>query len=158
MKLATWKLTLIAYVLLLSPVVFAQEREAEPGEKVVLLKLGRSGQRQSTAEVTKIALATAPARRPETEGLVEARARVRGNDLIIEFADPLPNKSQIITIGSKLPLDDIGEVFCVVEAGRYKIDYSQEGVASVRLPLTVNALLMESAHRRRKSKFWGGIG
>lgn len=158
MKQIFWKLSLVIGVLLPGPVVLAQERQTPSGEKVVLLKLGKSDQMKRAIGVTKITLSTEAAIRAQRGGLAETKARVQGDNIIIEFADPLPNKSQTLVLESKLPLDDIGEPFCMVEAGRYDIKYSQEGVASVTLPLTNNAMMEAEGHRRRKSKFWSNIG
>lgn len=152
-----WTLTLFACFLLLTPVGFAQENATASGQRVVLLGMSTSNQARSTVAVTRIMISTEEAVRAD-KGLIEAKARREGNNLIIEFADPLPGKSRTLSIASKLALDPIGEPFCMVGSGRYNISYSQDGTAVVTLPLTNNAVAEAEGHRRRKTKFWSNIG
>jgi len=81
-RLLIWKFSLVVYVLLLSPVVFAQERQTKPIEKVILLKVGNSDQNKKTTNITKIMLSTDEAKRAETKDIVEAKARVSDEYLI----------------------------------------------------------------------------
>lgn len=152
------KLSLIVCVLLLPPLVSAQGRQSETVEQVVSLKIGKSDARGRTTEITQILPSTDAAKRKATEGLVRAKARSDGRNLIIEFTDPLPDKSLKLIIPSNMPLDEAGATGCTVEAGRYAVVYPRKGKAFVKLPFVGGNSVMTAAHRRRKTKFWKGIG
>jgi hypothetical protein len=150
MKQTIWKLSFGLCILLLSPVAFAQERQAGPSEKVVLVRLGKSDQRKKTTGLTKITFPTDAAKPAETEGTVEAKARPSGENIILVFSAPFPNKSLKLSLDSDLPLDD--GAGCAARKGIYSIDYSQVTNGSVSLPVVFSDALMVDMHRRRPSR------
>lgn len=141
-----WKLSLLIYVFLLSPVSFAQEKQTVQEDKTALLEIGRLDLRKSNKEVSTVT--------PATHGfkligkLVEVKMRVSGNELILEFMAPLPNKSQKLRITSDLELGNFGEASCSISKGVYDIDYSRAQNGTVIAPIAANV----SAHRRRRTR------
>jgi hypothetical protein len=125
-------------------------RQTPSEYKAILVKIDQVDQRNGTIGISSLVTPTA-SRLGGTEGLMEAKARRDGRNLIIEFTGPLPSNSRKLMIVSNLPLRDVGEDSCMVEAGSYDIGSSRAGMKSVKLSLTV-APSMAAKHKKKPSR------
>jgi hypothetical protein len=143
-----WKLSLLIYAFLLSPVLLAQERETARDDKSVLIEIGLLDTTKSNREIALITPASEETKPTETQIPVEAKVWLSGDELMLELTTPLPDRSERIRLDGDLQLGRLGEISCALGKGVYHVDYSDSRNGVVRLAVSESV----SYHRRRRTK------